>query len=211
VNDGSREDDKSLTSIRSGASTLGDGTLNADAGPKWRDLVDFTSPSICRVAMASTNGFRYRVCGQDAGACRRPSHGAKLAANQGRAEMGFYVSYGTKHGRPDGDYDGPMFTTAHALRLQAEDKARTLAELERFSTEEVTFDGPTTVQDDGSVQPTEGMPDVKDNSGKLHSDATPRTVSNLGLRGGVAVSEGVLRRVPRRSCSVQMPSRPLQP
>jgi hypothetical protein len=212
VEDVGRDDDGSFTSNRSDASTLGDGTLNADAGPKWRDLVDFTSPSICRVVMSSTNGFRSRVCGQDAGACRRSSHGAKVAANQGRAEKGFYVSYGTKHGRPDGDYDGPMFTTAHALRLQAEDKARTLAELERFSTEEVTFDGPTTVQDDGSAPPIEGVPDVKETPGKLDSDATPRTMSNLGLRGEANVSEGGLAARPRTvlfgPTAVQAPTTP---
>jgi hypothetical protein len=71
--------------------------------------------------------------------------------NHGRAEKGFYVSYGAKHGRPDGDYDGPLLTASQALRLQAEDKARTLAELDRFLTDEVTFDGPTTVQDGFSL------------------------------------------------------------
>ena len=92
--------------------------------------------------------------------------------------MGFYVLYGTKHGRPDGDYDRPMFTTVQALHLQAKDKARTLEELDHFSTNEVTFDGPTTLQDDRSVRLTKGVRDVKDTPGKLDSD----WMSNLGLR-----------------------------
>jgi hypothetical protein len=119
--------DGSFTSNRSDASTLGDGTLHTDAGPKWRDLVDFTSPLVCRVVMASSNGFRACVCDRKRGVVVGPP----TALNQRRADKGFYVSYGLKHGRPDGDYDGPMISSAQALRLQAEDTARNLEELRR--------------------------------------------------------------------------------
>jgi hypothetical protein len=178
-----RDDDGSFTSNRSDASTLGDGTLNADAGPKWRDLVDFTSPLVCRVVMASSNGFRARVCGQEAGGCRRSSHGAKVLANQGRADKGFYVSYGLKHGRPDGDYEGPLISSAHAMRLQTEDTARNLEELQRFTAHEVTFVGRTEVPGPEVLTREDDDPDASGTPGTVDADATPRTGSNLGSRG----------------------------
>ncbi len=88
VEDVGRDDDGSFTSNRSDASTLGDGTLNADAGPKWSDFVGFASRLVGPGVMASGSGFRGRVGGQAARGCGRYSHIGKVIANHGGDDKG---------------------------------------------------------------------------------------------------------------------------
>ena len=63
------EDDDTLSR---GSQSVGSGFTGGDGPITYRDLVDLTSPSKCRVLLGQ--GQKQRVCGQDRDTCTRRYH-----------------------------------------------------------------------------------------------------------------------------------------
>ena len=97
----------------------------------FRDLVDLTAPTSCRVIMTQ-RGPR-RVCGNRFGACSRNSHN-DIAARDAhrRAPASFYLAYQTRQGGLDGLFDS-SYSAEDAIRMrdsEVEEQVARLRELE---------------------------------------------------------------------------------
>jgi hypothetical protein len=94
-------------------------------GNRYRDYVDLTADTVCRVLMTRVKDkvTYVCVCGMTQAQCTRPRHSAKRTDAQSVGAPAFYVALPGQRGAMDGLADRPTLTTGEAQRLRAQEEA----------------------------------------------------------------------------------------